>query len=115
MQRRLRLRHARDFQRLRQEGQVQRHPTMLFSYAPNDLEHNRYGFITPKRLGNAVKRNRIRRQVREALRLLHPHLQQGYDIVVIVHSSLIGKPFYKIQRILCELCERARLMKELIE
>lgn len=114
MQRRLRLRHARDFQRLRQQGQVKRHPTMVFSYAPNDLSHNRYGFITPKRLGNAVKRNRIRRQVREAVRLLHPRLTQGYDIVLIVRLPLMGQPFHKIQRIVSELCDRAGLvLKEL--
>ncbi|MDQ7025967.1 MAG: ribonuclease P protein component [Anaerolineae bacterium] len=110
MQRRLRLRHTRDFQRLRQQGQVNRHPTMVFSFALNDLDHNRYGFITPKRLGNAVKRNRIRRQVREAVRLLHPRLKQGYDIVIIVRFPLMGQPFHKIQRIVSELCDRAGLV-----
>ena len=110
MQRCLRLRNTRDFQRLRQQGQVKNHKTMVLSYAPNDLHHNRYGFITPKRLGNAVKRNRIRRQVREAVRLLHPRLKQGYDVVVIVRSPLMGQPFHKIQRIVCELCDRAGLV-----
>ena len=101
MHRRLRLRLTSDFQRLRQEGQTRNHPTMVLSYAQNHLEHNRYGFITPKRLGNAVKRNRIRRQVREAVRLLHPSLQQGYDIVVIVRFPSMGQPFQEIQRIVC--------------
>lgn len=112
MQRRLRLRHSRDFHRLRQAGQIKRHPMMMFSYAPNNLDHNRYGFITPKRLGNAVKRNRIRRQVREAVRLLHPQLQQGYDIVIIVHNALMGQPFHNMQRILYELCDRAKLVSK---
>lgn len=110
MQKQLRLRHTRDFQRLRQEGQVKNHPTMVFSYALNDLSHNRYGFVTPKRLGNAVKRNRIRRQVREAIRHLHPYLKQGYDIVVIVRLPLMGQPFHDIQRIVSELCTRAGLV-----
>ena len=112
MQRRLRLRRSRDFHRLRQEGQVQRHRTMMLSYAPNSLDHNRYGFITPKRLGNAVKRNRIRRQVREAVRLLHPQLNQSYDIVIIVQVALMGQPFHNIQRILYELCDRAKLVSK---
>ena len=85
---------------------------MVWNYAPNQLEHNRYGFITPKRLGNAVKRNRIRRQVREAVRLLHPQLQQGYDIVVIVRFPLMGQPFQEIQRIVCELCVKAGLLSK---
>jgi ribonuclease P protein component len=110
MYRRLRLRHTGDFQRLRQAGQTKSHPTMIFSYARNTRAHNRYGFITPKRLGNAVQRNRIRRQVREAVRLLHPHLQQGYDIVVIVRLPLMGQPFLQIQRIMSELCAKAGLV-----
>jgi ribonuclease P protein component len=110
MQRRLRLRRNSDFGRLRQEGQVQKHPTLLLSYAPNHLIHNRYGFITPKRLGKAVKRNRVRRHMREAVRHLHPHLKQGYDMVIIARLPLMGQPFHKIQRIIDELCDRAGLV-----
>jgi ribonuclease P protein component len=110
MHRRLRLRLTSDFLRLRQAGQTRSHPTMVLSYAQNHLEHNRYGCITPKRLGNAVKRNRIRRQVKEAVRLLHPSLQQGYDIVVIVRFPLLGQPFTEIQRIVCELCAKVGLV-----
>jgi len=109
MHRRLRLRYSRDFRRLRREGQSKRHPMMVFTYAPNDLHHNRYGFITAKQLGHAVKRNRVRRQLREVLRLLHPHLKQGYDVIIIARVPLMGQPFAKIQRIVCELCDRAGL------
>lgn len=82
---------------------------MILSTIPNDLEHNRYGFITPKYLGTAVARNRVRRQMREAVRLLHPHLEQGYDMVIIARSAIMGKPFQEIQRIVIQLCERANL------
>jgi len=39
------------------------------------------GFTTPKALGNAVKRNRIRRRVREAARLELASLSTGWSIV----------------------------------
>jgi ribonuclease P protein component len=39
------------------------------------------GFTTPKALGNAVKRNRIRRRVREAARLELASLSEGWSIV----------------------------------
>jgi RNase P protein component len=39
------------------------------------------GFTTPKALGNAVKRNRIRRRVREAARLELASLSAGWSIV----------------------------------
>jgi len=109
MQRRLRLRESSDFLRLRQEGMVKRHPTLMISYSPNSLEENRYGFITAKNLGKAVKRNRVRRLMREAVRLQHPLWQQGYDVVFIARPLAVGQPFQEIQRIVNELAQRAGL------
>lgn len=110
MQRRLRLHHQSDFQRLRQDASVKRHPMLMLSYLANGLPHNRYGFITSKRLGIAVCRNRVRRLLREAIRLQHSHLEQGYDCIFIARPSIVGQPFSEIQRIVYELCRRAGLV-----
>jgi len=110
MHRHFRLRQKADFTRLRREGRVKRHPLLMLSYAPNTLGHNRYGFITNKRVGNAVTRNRVRRQLREAVRLLHPQLSPGYDLVWIARDAIVGKPYQDISRTVNELCERAGLL-----
>lgn len=109
MRKRYRLRHNADFQRLRQAGQVKRHPDMMISYRPNSLPHNRYGFITAKHLGNAVKRNRVRRLMRECVRLQHPHIKQGYDVVFIARPPIVAKPFQQVHRIVYDLLRRAGL------
>lgn len=110
MRRRYRLHLKSDFQRLREKGQVKRHPELMISYLQNDLPHNRYGFITVKRLGNAVTRNRVRRLIRENVRLQIPHTMQGYDVVFIARPSIVGKPFKHVQRIVNDLFRRARLL-----
>lgn len=107
MQRRLRLHHTRDFKRLREEGQAKRHPHLILSYLPNEYDHNRYGIITVKRLGNAVVRNRTRRLIREAIRLQHADLHQGHDMVFIARQPIVAQPFQHVQRIVYELCRRA--------
>lgn len=109
----LRLRHADDFARIKAQGRVVHHPFFMISYLQNDLTHNRYGVITNKRLGKAVRRNRIRRQIREALRLLHPTLRSGYDVVVIPKPSIIGQSFWAIHETLQQKLRSVGLVIEL--
>lgn len=50
----------------------------------NDLPYCRLGLSVSRRVGNAVVRNRIKRRLREAFRLIHPTMPAGYDLVIIV-------------------------------
>jgi ribonuclease P protein component len=108
----LRLRHSADFARLRREGKAYRHRWMLLSVCPNDLDHNRYGFVTSKALGNAVTRNRTKRLLREAIHNLHPHLQTHYDVVVVARRAVVGQPYADVLRIVHDLANEAGLVEQ---
>jgi ribonuclease P protein component len=54
----------------------------------------RFGFTATKRLGSAVKRNRARRRLKEAVRLVAPsHARAGYDYVVIARQGTLTHAF----------------------
>ncbi len=112
MQRHLRLRHRADFARLRRQGRTWRHPFLILSATPNGRAHNRYGFVTSKKLGKAVVRNRTRRLMREAVRRAHPHLRQGYDMVLIARKPIVGQPYSAVQDAVLHLLHQARLLQE---
>ena len=50
----------------------------------NDLAFNRFGLSVPRAVGTAVQRNRVKRLLREALRLNQYEWAGGYDMVVLV-------------------------------
>ena len=111
MQRRFRLRRRQDFARLRRDGRVYHHRLMRLSLLSNDLAHNRYGVIVTKAIGGAVERNRTRRLVREAVRLLHPQLKPGFDVVIIARPGLGGQPFREVWRIVKDMCRQAGILE----
>lgn len=58
----------------------------------------RFGFTVTKRSGGAVQRNRIRRRLKEALRLLNPlPARPGYDYVILARPEALGMPFLALQ------------------
>src|SRR5919112_5257251 len=65
---------------------------------PNELGHPRLGMSVSRKVGTAVRRNRIRRLIRESFRLLQHDFPQGYDLVVVVrpHEPLMLAEYQKL-------------------
>src|SRR5476651_1391783 len=57
----------------------------------------RLGFTVSKKVGNAIERNRVRRRLREIVRLSGTHLMQsGHDYVLIGRRAALKVPFARI-------------------
>ncbi len=57
-------------------------------FAPNGLDHSRFGISAGRALGGAVARNRIRRRVREILRQRRQEISSGWDIILHPRGSV---------------------------
>jgi ribonuclease P protein component len=79
-----RLAHAKQFDAVyAAKTRESRGPLTVFAI-PNELGHPRLGLSVPRRVGTAPKRNRIKRLLREAFRMLQHDWPRGYDLVVNV-------------------------------
>lgn len=76
----------RDFVRLYRRGRSSASPVLVVYCLPNRLPHNRIGITATKKVGGAVQRNRAKRLVRAAYRLLTPELPKGWDFVFVCRA-----------------------------
>ena len=83
----MRLRASRDFRRVQRRGQKFRQPDLLFLFLRGQGAQSRVGLTVSKKVGNAVARNRVKRQLREGLRHEYGHISGVWDVVVIAHPS----------------------------
>lgn len=80
-----RLSHALEFRRVQDEGvRVSKGP-VLFVGVKNEAGHARLGLTVGRRVGNAVRRNRIKRMLREAFRMERAGFG-AVDVVAVVRG-----------------------------
>lgn len=69
------------------------------------------GFAAGKKLGKAVVRNRVKRRIKEAVRLLWPRVKPGVSLVIIARQAAKDMPFLQLQARVEELLGRAGVLR----
>ena len=81
-----RLRTKREFEVVYSERMVVNAGALRVYGRPNECGHYRLGLSVSRRVGNAVRRNRIKRILREVFRLRQFDLPGSYDVIIVVHQ-----------------------------
>lgn len=88
----------RDFQRLYRRGRSAVSPTLVIYWQKNREGASRLGITTGTKLGHAVVRNRVRRQLREIYRLNRDKLVPGRDIVIVARVRAVSAGYHVMER-----------------
>jgi len=81
---------------------------LVMKALPNRLTLSRYGLSISKRVGKAVVRNRVKRLLREILRVTK--LQPGWDIIFIARPAANSADYATLEKSVEHLLSQAGLL-----
>ena len=91
-----RIKKYSEFQKVIEADDVKKTSFFVSYRLANELGYSRFGISVPKKIGSAVIRNRIKRQVRSAIGQ-STNFEESVDIVLIVRKTYQIEEFAKVK------------------
>ncbi len=88
-----RIKASDDFALTIKKGKAQRDQSFVIHYRTNELNYVRVGISVSSKIGNAVVRNHIKRQVRSMCDELIDYNQKNIDIVIVTKQPFLNRTF----------------------
>ena len=101
-----------DFRRLYTKGKSSATQYLVVYCRKNRQDHNRTGYTVSTKLGHAVVRNRVRRRLREIVRLNAPSVKPGYDLVLVARSRAVEAEYKTLERAYLTACKKLGLLED---
>ena len=93
MKKEYRVRKNEEFAQIISKKRSAANSSFVVYFSDRKLEHARVGISVSKKLGDAVDRNRIKRQVREMVKALVSFEECPKDLIIIVRKGYLEKAF----------------------
>ena len=88
-----RIKASDDFALTIKKGKAQRDQSYVIHYRTNEFKYVRVGISVSSKLGNAVIRNHIKRQVRSICDEVINYNDYSLDIVIVVKQDFLNRSF----------------------
>ena len=107
-----RLKKNKDFQEVFKNGQsTANRQFVVYVLKKEGQAYNRVGLSVSKKLGKAVKRNRIKRLIRESVRALESRFITGVDCVIIARKQAADLDFHETASSIKHVLNRAGVLQ----
>ena len=98
-----RIKASDDFAQAIKKGRAQRNQSYVIHYRPNEFNYVRVGISVSSKLGNAVVRNLVKRQIRSMCDSLIDYNSQSLDIVIVAKANFLDRSYDDNKQSLKEL------------
>ena len=88
----------KQFLRLYKKGKYYVGKFIVLYVSQNKMNINRIGITVSKKIGKSVKRNKVRRLIRENYRLYEGYIKSGFDCVFVARESDRLPDFWEIRK-----------------
>lgn len=109
LKRELRINKAGEYKLVYEKGQKFSGQYIIMYTRENKLPYNRFGFVASKKIGNAVVRNRVKRQLRSIINEVKDDIKKGYDVVIICRHNISGYTFSLLHKDVLKTLKKAGL------
>jgi ribonuclease P protein component len=105
-----RLIRSEDFQRVRERGKAQRGSLLMLGVLADAGGQLRCGFVTSRRVGSAVVRNRVRRRLRDIVRRHQREIINAPWVVTIARQASARATYSALEHEWLRLAKRASIL-----
>jgi len=108
-----RLNRSKDISHVFQKGRSFFTKILGFKVVKNHLGVSRFGIITSIKVEKrATKRNKIKRRIREIIRLKLPDIKEGYDFLIIALPPIVDKNYQEISETIHQILQKLKLLNK---
>ena len=100
------------FRRIYRKGASAVEPCMVVYCQKNRKGQTRLGVTVSTKLGKAVVRNRVRRQMRELWRLHRAEMYPGYDVIIVVRNRATRTPYRVLEKQYLDALKKLSLLEQ---
>jgi ribonuclease P protein component len=105
-----RLTKTRDFENVHHRGKFIGEKFLGIKFLKNDLSVSRFGFLVGLKISKkSTKRNRVKRRIRESIRLKLKQIKPGFDIIIFTKPGIVKKTYQEIDEAVEKVFKKARL------
>ena len=108
-----RLKRKKEIERVFKKGEGFKEDFLILKMVKNNFKNSRFAFIVSQKVSKkAALRNKIRRKLRELVKVKIKKIKKGRDLILVAVPGLEEKDFWEIEETVNKLLKKAKCLEE---